>query len=72
MARDVPQEQSSERKGDRTGDIELPKVSYKESVEVIEIIPQERISERGQVIEVPKTLRHECRGRQNCPSAANF
>ena len=40
------------------GVIELPKISHQESVEVVKIIPQERISERmyerSEVIVVPK------------------
>ena len=53
VATNVPEERSSERKGERTGVIALPKVSYQESVAVVKMIPQERISERSQVIEVP-------------------
>ena len=36
-------EQSSERKGEPIGVIELPKISCRESAEVVKIIPQERI-----------------------------
>ena len=59
----VPQEQSSERKGERIGVIELPKISYQESVEVVKIIPQERNSERmyerSEVGDVPKISEQE-------------
>ena len=59
----VPQEQSSLRKSERLGDIEVPKISYQASVEVVKIIPQERISERmyerSEVIDVPKISHHE-------------
>ena len=43
VATNDPQEQSSERKGERIGVIALAKISYQESVQ---IIAQERISER--------------------------
>ena len=39
----VPLEQSSERKGEPIRVIELPKISCRESAEVVKIIPQERI-----------------------------
>ena len=53
----------SGRKGEQTEVIELPKISQQEGVEVIKIVPQERISERiyerSEVIDVPKISRQE-------------
>ena len=43
----------------------MPKISRHEYIEVVKNVPQERIYERSQVIEVPKTLYRECAEVEN-------
>ena len=76
MVTNVPQEQSSERKGGPIGVIELPKILYQESVEVVKNYPSgtisERMYERSEVIDVPKISYHEnVEAVENIPQA-NF
>ena len=48
------QQRISGRMGIPIGVTEVPKISRQESVEVVKSIPQDQMSERSQVIEVPK------------------
>ena len=53
--------------GEQLGDIEVPKISSKEIVEVVKSIPQERISERmceqSEVIDVTTISSHKFAAR---------
>ena len=58
MVESIPQERICELTGKQSRDVEVPKISRQESVEVVKATPQGRASERmgkqSRVIEVPK------------------